>query len=276
MWLSNLQIKKTVFSGCRLVLAYMVWLLGGVGVLPDTAHAQALTSRMIDLRSNMGSAMVYVDSVYIGRVSDQFFTVPSTAQYLILVPPSIDSWAIPPLESNLQQLAGDTLKMSLDFQYHYRVESIPYDAQVFVETPGDRTLLGDTPMLQAFDDPIRGMLLVVKDGYEPLRLTPGEEIWNQHHVSLKEKMVEDGPHAFWKPGNKSSRWVSMLAGGVALASGALAVHYKFKADRRYARYEETGDPDLRPGFERYDRYAGVALGTMQVGIGVLAVRLVLN
>ena len=56
----------------------------------------------------------------------------------------------------------------------------------------------------------------------------------------------------------------------------MAVHFKFKADRRYDRYVETGDPALRPAIKRYDTYSGVALGVMQAGAGLFAVRLILR
>ena len=254
----------------------LLLLLVSVG-LPHAGNAQQKVSRMVEVNSNLTNAMVYVDSVYVGRASDQHFSLPYHAKRLRLVPPNLDSWSVSPLIANLEMLAGDSLVLDLNFKYHYRVESIPYDAQVFLESPGGRTLLGETPLLYAIEDPIRGMLLVTKTGFEPLRLTPGEKIWNQHHVTLEANIDEEEiASTFWHPGNKSSRWIDFVAGSVAIASGVMAVRFKTKADRRYARYERSGDPTLRPSFERYDTYAAVALGTMQVGIGVLAVRLVIK
>lgn len=267
------NVKKTGFLFGLLAALLLVSAIG----MPAQSHAQALSSRVVEIRTNVENAMVYADSVYIGRASDKFFTLSHTTKTLRLVPPNLDSWSMSPLVADLETEQGDSLVLDLDFLYHYRVESVPYDAQVFLETPGERILLGDTPLLYAIDDPIRGMLLVTKSGFEPLRITPGEKIWNQHYISLETKIVEEElAKAFWKPGNKSTRWIDYVAGGVALASGVMAVRFKTKADRRYARYENSGDPDLRPGFERFDTYSAVALGTMQVGIGVIAVRLILK
>jgi hypothetical protein len=61
---------------------------------------------------------------------------------------------------------------------------------------------------------------------------------------------------------------------VALAAGIVAVHYKFKGDDLYDEYNETGDPALRNNIDRYDNYSAIALGTMQIGVGVLAFRMV--
>ncbi len=244
---------------------------------PILSFAQQKGSRVVEVNSNMTNAMVYVDSLYIGRASERQFSIPHSAEVLRLVPPNLDSWSMSPLVTDLRKETGDSLVLHLNFKYHYRVESVPFDAQVFLETPGERTLLGDTPLLYAIDDPIRGMLLVTKTGFEPLRLSPGEKIWNQHYVSLEPtEQEEEVTSTFWNPGDNSSRWIDYLAGGVAIASGVMAVRFKTKADRRYARYEESGDPVLRPGFERYDTYSAIALGTMQVGLGVLAIRLVIN
>ena len=57
------------------------------------------------------------------------------------------------------------------------------------------------------------------------------------------------------------------------AGGALAVHFKFKADDRYDQYLETGDPEFKDQVQQYDTYSYVALAGMQVGIGVLVFRL---
>lgn len=267
--MSDMLLKLFVRAGTCCVIGLVLFL--------TDAHAQQVTPRVVEVRTNMSEAMVYADSVYLGRAVDQFFSVPLDAATLRLVPPNLDSWSMSPIIAELGDPQADSLQFTMDFQHHYRVESVPYDARVFLETPGDRTLLGETPLLYAVDDPIRGMLLVTKEGYEPIRLTPGEKIWNQHYITLEEKIDEEQlAKAFWRPGDKSTRWIDYLAGGVAVASGVMAIRFKTKADRRYARYELSGNPELRPGFERFDRYAAISLGTMQVGLGVLAVRFVIK
>ena len=63
---------------------------------------------------------------------------------------------------------------------------------------------------------------------------------------------------------------------MAVAAGAVSIHYKFKADRLNEQYEQTGDAALRPRIHDLDTRAGVALGVMQVGVGVLALRFILR
>ncbi len=69
------------------------------------------------------------------------------------------------------------------------------------------------------------------------------------------------------------RWIDAAAVTTALVAGAVAVHFKRKADARYDIYRVTGDPTLRPVIRDYDTKSGVAAGVMQAGVTVFAVRL---
>ena len=253
------------------IVIYISLLFG----LASPSWAQKTT--YVFLESNMAEAFVFADSVYMGKASQGEYQIDWAASELRVVPPQLDSWAISSLKEDISNFKGDSLYLNLNFPYYYNVESIPYDARVFVEKQQERILLGSTPLLYKSNDPLRGMLLITKEGYEPQRLSPGEDIWNNHRLEMVPNSVgEELAETFWYPETRSNKWIDYVAGGVALASGILSIHYKTKANRRYNVYEENGDPALRSGFERYDRYAAYALGTMQVGIGVLAVRFIIN
>lgn len=71
-------------------------------------------------------------------------------------------------------------------------------------------------------------------------------------------------------------WVDAAALGLAVAATAVSVNYKFDADRRFAAYERTGDPTLRPEIKRLDTRAAVALGVGMAGLGVFTLRLALR
>lgn len=158
---SDMCVKSLVRAGVFCVMGLMLML--------GNAQAQQVAPRVVEVRTNMVEAMVYADSVYLGRAIDQYFSIPLEAATLRLVPPNLDSWSMSPIVATLDDEMTDSLRLTMNFQHHYRVESVPYDASVFLETPGDRMLLGETPLLYAVDDPIRGMLLVTKEGYERRR-----------------------------------------------------------------------------------------------------------
>ena len=243
------------------------------GAFSGVAAQQSATIR---LDTNLPEALVYSDSVYIGRASNEYFKVPAGQSRLGIVAPNVDSWSMQPQYVELDMIPGDTLDVTLAFPYSYQIESVPFEAQVFFEQPEARTLVGETPLLYETEEPLRGMLVIAKAGYQVERYTPGEEIWNHHRTVLSRDLEESISEVIWRPEKRASRWVEIAAGGLAIASGIAAIRFKTKADRRYSRYELSGDPTLRSGFERYDRYAAISLGAMQVGVGVLAVRLVLD
>ncbi|MDZ4699466.1 MAG: hypothetical protein SH809_07160 [Rhodothermales bacterium] len=249
--------------------------VAGLLAFAATVPAVAQEAAVISLRSNTPDALVYADSLYLGRAQTQWFVVPRETTRLRLVYPSGDNWSMTPAHVSVNLLTVDTLDVTLDFMFHYAITSDPFDANVLLETPAGRSLLGTTPLLHTAPAPLMGVLLLQKDGYELKRLTPGDRIWNRHDETLQPAAPDLALDAVDELVRRPrGRWLNVALGGAAVASGVLAVHYKMKADSRYELYAVDGDPRLRGSFQRYDRSAAVALGAMQVGIGVLAIRLV--
>ena len=239
------------------------------------ARAQAPGS-VLYLETNMQDALVYIDSVMVGRAENGYFQLPEGARSLELIPSFSDAWSIRPLSYPLEHRLGDTLRVELNFAYHYYLNSVPFDAEVYHETLEDQEFLGLTPFVFESAGPLSGELVFVSDGYKTQRIEPGERIWNEHSLvlDLTEQQFEDR-FASQRRERRLS-WLDYTIAGATLASGLLAVRYKMEADKRYERYAENGDPLLRPPVRRMDTYAGLALGSMQVGLGYLAVRLVIN
>lgn len=252
------------------ILVLVLALTSGTAAGQESVHVRVET--------NYPAAVLYVDSTLIGSVSREAVAVPSAGRMIRLVPPDANTWSIAPVASPLQGRPGDTVTVALDFPYHYRVESVPFGASVLIESDVDRTLIGETPLLYRSKDPIEGQLLVRRDGYAVERVAPGSEIWNRHVVDLSPAVDLDPTAAQvqWTPPRKHRAWIEYAALGSAVVAGALAVHYKFRADDLHAQYEDTADPEIRSDIRRYDTRSAVALGTMQVGIGVFAIRLALR
>ena len=251
-----------------------------VSSLFATGHLKAQhtdSTTLVFLESNFQEALVFADSLYLGRANQITFNVPRGTKEMRLVPPEIGSWSVIPVFEPFEHSGRDTINLAINFPYYYKIESIPYEAKIFVEQPEGRSLLGNTPLLYTSQEPLKGTLLLAHDGFESMRLAPGDNIWNQHFIELSSN-VEEGviSEQYWTPERSSKRWIDYTAAGVALVSGVLAIRYKTKANRRFNRYRVSGDPALRSGFERYDRNAAISLGAMQVGIGVLAVRFVIK
>ncbi|WP_456428600.1 hypothetical protein [Rhodocaloribacter sp.] len=231
------------------------------------------------LETNDPHAMVFADSVWLGPASKAAFVLPDGARVLRLVPPAADAWSIETLHAPLGDLApGDTLALRLSFPYYYRVETIPFGASVYGVSRSGRVKLGETPLTYRSDAPLTGELLIDRPGYETVHVEAGAKVWNRYVFALEPVALASSgdapPEISWQPPKKRRVWIDYVAVGTAVAAGALAVHFKTKADHRFDRYRETGDPALRPTIERFDTYSGIALGVSQVGLGVFAIRLI--
>ncbi|GAB5518927.1 MAG: hypothetical protein RhofKO_11780 [Rhodothermales bacterium] len=254
-------------------------LLVAVIAMAGAVGARAQTVLVVD--SNLPEAVVYADQEMLGTVADGPFSLDAIPAQVRLVPPERASWSMDALRYAVDGTAvGDTLQLGLDFPYYYKIDSVPYGAMVYVRNGEQRQLLGETPLLHIEEVPLEGELVVEVPGYGRRTLTVEESrVWNRYNVTLERmpSMGEQPGHAVsWREPRKPRRWIEAVALGTALTAGALAVHYKFKADRRFEQHAENGDPRFINDIERFDRYSGIALGTMQVGIGVLAIRLVLR
>ncbi|MEX0822648.1 MAG: hypothetical protein WD021_10915 [Rhodothermales bacterium] len=253
----------------------LLLVLIGLFAVPD---ALAQDDIYVGVNTNYPQALVYADSLLIGSVPDGLVVVPGKTRALRLVPPDPDSWSVAPVSTPLDAEAGDTVEVQLDFLYHYRVESVPFGADVLLEDERERRRIGETPLLYRSPRPLSGKLLVRLDGYAVERVVPGQEIWNRHVVSMmpSDDLDPTAAQVSWTPPRRHRDWIDYAALGTAVAAGVLAVRYKFKADGLHATYHDTGDPRIRSDIQMYDTRSAVALGVMQAGIGVFAVRLALR
>jgi hypothetical protein len=233
---------------------------------------------VLQLETNAPSARVYADHILLGTASERFFSMGEGEHEIRLVAADQFSWSIPPVVTRIDSgIAGDTIAVRLDFPYYYRLESTPFDAEVDLRDGLVVRPLGFTPSTVESATPLTGVLDIRLAGFKTESIVPGAELWNLHVIRL-EPLEETGDVSRFalSPPPSRRRWIDYAAIGTALVAGGVAVHFKFKADRRYDRYVETGDPTLRPTIKRYDTYSGVALGVMQAGAGLFAVRLILR
>ena len=246
----------------------------GLGV--GLSHAQQPVIVLLD--TNLPGSIVYADSVRLGPASQGTFLVPEQTRQLRLIPPGGNTWTIAPVTTPFTASAGDTLELRLAFPFHYQIETIPYGASVFLDTPEGRLPVGETPVLYKVAHIPDSPFLIELQGYMPEQLMPGQEVWNRYVMTLDPVRVEEVQSAemAWRPPRRRHLWIDYTAAALAVTAGAISIHYKFKADRLNDRYLQTGDPELRPRIEDLDTRAGIALGAMQVGVGVLALRFILR
>jgi hypothetical protein len=249
-----------------------------VGIAQTTAAQDEAALRVT---ANAPDAVLFADSVRLGRAGQELFRVESGRHRLRLTPGDADSWSAPAATRTVRLAPGETLRVAMRIPYRYHVGSAPFGASVYLRRAAGRKRLGKTPLLYESERPLRSSLVVEKSGYEAAVIEPDSARWTEYTVQLSPSadMPSAATEVDWSPPERRRTWIDATAGGVALAAGATAIYYKFEADRindKYRSGPQQGDESLRPRFERYDRRSAVALGVMQAGITVFAVRLALR
>ena len=233
---------------------------------------------VVHLTTNYPDAIVYADSLRLGPARWGAFRVAAPIGSLRLIAPGGDAWSIAPLEKRINAALGDTVTTSLLFPSYHRIESNPFGASAYLQARGRRTFLGATPVLFAAPEPPEGVFVVQRQGFAPIEITPGSEVWNRYVVDLQPEDVAlagaVGEPLRSRP--RPRRWIEYSAATVAIVAGALSVHHKFKADRLNDHYVQTGDPALRPRIRTLDNRSAISLGCMQVGLATLALRFILK
>ena len=264
-----------------LLLMFVVLLLGAVPSVaqPVEAPTPATSDAILDLSSNLPSAHVYADSLYLGVAIEGVFRLQPGSTTIRLVPAEGDAWSIAPQTQSVDVQGGDTLSLAIDFPYHYKIETIPFGTPVYLEGPEGRQLLGTTPLVYRSDVPLERSLLIDHKGYKVEDIAaPGRSVWNRHVLTLDPAQPVQaelaGPEVDWKPPPKRRRWIDVAAASVAVAAGVYSVHQKFRADDLYDQYQDSRDPALKSRIEAHDARALGGLGVMQVGLGVLTFRLI--
>jgi hypothetical protein len=234
---------------------------------------------LLSLSSNLPTAQVYADTTYLGRASAGVFQMPPGTTTLRLVPAEGDAWSIAPQVRTIDVHPGDTVAVRMDFPYHYKIETIPFGAPVYLDGADGRHLLGTTPLVHRSDTPLSAPFIIDLKGYQIEKVSaPGRDVWNRHVLTLDPALPlqaeTSGPEVDWKPPPRRRRWIDVAAASVAVAAGAYSIHQKFRADDLYEEYQSTRDPALKSRVEAHDARALAGLGVMQIGLGVLTFRLI--
>lgn len=244
-----------------------------LAILPACLRAQGVEDAFLKVDSNLEGSLVILDSAYVGTVADSgVIPIRPGTHRLGVAPAEVGSWVLSPPETSISARPGDTLRITLDFPFTYRIDSTPFGAAVYREDE-DREL-GTTPLVFSSETALRSALILEKRGYATARFMPGTEVINQHSVALTPLESAQAPaDAVEWDASGSHSWVTYSALGLIVAGGVLAVHFKFAADHRYEEYLMTADKETKAEVDRLDRLSYAALGGLQLGVGILVYRL---
>jgi hypothetical protein len=256
------------------------------GVLVAASPASAQTGYVrVDAPAGGALGLVVVDGAQAGRPGD-VLAVPADSATTVALVEAGAAWNPRRAEVTVSVPAGDTLAVGLALPERYRVETLPLGARVRLDRPdGAAQLLGEAPLTVDLAPGTAGTLVATLDGYAEARLA----LDGRAGVPVTLVLAPDGTAPGTVPvtvltterSGRGRALIDAAVGALTLGAGAFAVVTKFRADRIDDRYRdpasaERGSESLRAEAQRLDRFSLVALGAMQVGVGVLAVRLVLR
>ncbi len=254
---------------------YIPFLVGLLLIaLGDGLRGQA----WITVTTNAEQATLVIDSLAYGKADGSAVPVQPGSHLVEVLPPIADSWLYTRPSTVVEVSQDDTVHVVLNFKVVYQIETQPFGADIFLLSRDGDIYLGKTPIVLRRENPLDADLLFKREGFVAKRMTPPQKLVNTMRVALQPvnaSNLETKRH-LWAPPRPRRNWINYGAAAVAVASGVVAAHYKMKADDLFEEYELTGNPELRPEIRRYDTYSAVAVGTMQVGVGVLAIRLILR
>lgn len=242
--------------------------------------AAPLAAQTAHLRVDAPAGDVLVDGAEVG-VAGEWVAVAPGARAVTLVDDA-SAWNPRRADAEVSLADGDSVRVALALPLRVRVETVPIRAWIVRETPAGADTLGQAPLTVDLGPNESLALRASLAGYESVgrQLAAGAD-----RVTLILPLSPGTvPEAALLPTERSTLGRSLVDVGLAagaVAAGALAVTLKFRADRVDDRYrDETSldyaDPAVREQALSLDRQSALALGVMQVGLGVLAVRFVLR
>jgi len=222
----------------------------------------------VTIRSDVDSARVILDGTEVGRTPLTIDTLAPGKHILKLQHPHPEHWLSQGIVDTVETMPGDTLALRYQLIHGIIIRSDPFGAEVF---SGD-TLLGVTPLLVE-KQKASASILVRKVGYQNHYIA----LHDTKHSSVLVKMeklfdqIPDGDRVVLSKGQPGPPALPLIVSGASsIVAGALAAHFKVKADNLYGDYLITGDPEKRAETQRFDTAAGISLAIAQVGLGVFA------
>jgi hypothetical protein len=246
----------------------MLFLLVVRAVAAQEVSESLQDSRVIEVRTNIDSALVSIDGKPVGKTPLVLDSLEVGKHVIVIQHPDKERWLAPAIQDTIEagSEGGRVLFYRLDIPL--LVQSEPFNAEVY---EGNQ-YMGTTPLLLRNEEPLR-VLSLRKTGYAPAELALDPAGQRMLFVKL-DKLADQGEeHELVVRRGENGDGASLpliVAGASSVVFGAGAAYFKVKADNSYGKYLATGDPNSRSETRRFDTAAGILLAATQLGLGVFA------
>ena len=160
----------------------------------------------------------------------------------------------------------------MSFNRNYSIHSSPIGASVFLCDEK----IGETPTFLKLDETEIKQITLSKAGYQDTILTLGSSNNQFFDIKLRRKSEEPGltltPGEFHiKKKSKTNRRL-FAAIGLTIASGAIGIYFRNKANNQSDRYLQFEDPErFNESFDqakKFDNYAAVSFSAFRVSFSL--------
>ncbi|MEM0963488.1 MAG: hypothetical protein AAGK21_13235, partial [Bacteroidota bacterium] len=190
-----------------------------------------------------GEGRVIVDGTPAGAPGEWLLVEPGLLEVALV--DDLLAWNPRRSSESVEVSAGDSLVVRLELPRRLRVETLPIRARIVREhSDGRRDTLGTAPL--TVDVPTDEEIILIADleGYQRAR----QRVSVEAPLATLILMPEPGasPESALLPTERSTArrtLVDLGIGAAALAAGAVAVHFKFRADSVDDRYRSETSPE---------------------------------
>jgi hypothetical protein len=217
----------------------------------------------VTITSNLPNSRVLIDSVDVGMVPLENYGL-TEGRHTVCVVSGNDRHWITNAECRTIE-AKEGLQVHMRFPRSIRVTSEPYGSSVVYRD----TIQGETPSLLWIPEDV-GTVRLTKEGYEEVALIFDGSTSALHGVLKPKETVIDGTAFLYLEKEESQTALPVVISvSSAVLSGALAAHWKLRADNLYRDYQRTGDPANLNQIHQLDVASGIALGVSQLSLAFL-------
>jgi hypothetical protein len=221
----------------------------------------------INVRADFRGLPVFLDGDSIGKTPLRNHKISVGNHKLIVQPPDWPVWDYRAFNVAFWAAAGDSLSFKATFPQNVFVNSIPYDANVYL----NGQIMGKTPLMLSLTRSGNDVIRIEKEGYMTFETKPDS--------STKILSVELKEHAAWREKQsaeknakeksiRNNRKLLFSSLGVAVTTGLLTLHFRSRGNDEYSLYEQAANPSvMNEHFDRaqyYDDLASVSYTVFEI------------
>lgn len=212
----------------------------------------------MNITTNRNEYYVFIDDVFVNKGKAEV----EIGRHILKVKESLTKWNAFVITDTIEVLkCGKEYVFNYNFRDEVMIDTNPQNAEIIYK---DSTL-GYTPGY------------VERESLNDIKFKIGENIFTVDYESLNANKIQQLQYAqvLQKASFTDSQLFKVLIGSAVILGGT-AAYLKIQADKKYDNYLISKDKSALEEIDKLDLYSGVSLGLLQINIGYLFYRLLID